>query len=240
MQKSLWMWNTLKPRADMILLVIATLLTVAASGNNVLPGDVAVAKWIQAIQIPLNSYLVPFTNWAGTGAPITVMMVGLALGLGLFARIDLAVLVGMSIVARSVNTLLKAITGSPRPMDNLIHVAQYAPGQGFPSGHVMSTTLFYGVILYMAQTRIDARIVRWAIQALAMTLILTTGFARIQVGAHWPSDVLGGYLWSIIILVGLIRLHQYVYRFDMRVSRVSRPQRLWPVSSIMRTLDDRR
>jgi undecaprenyl-diphosphatase len=210
-RKMIWNSDTPRPRFDATLLVIAALLTVAASGNNVLPGDVAVTKWIQAVQVPGSSYLVQFTNWAGTGVPIAVLMVGLALGFGLFARVDLAVLVAMTIVARSLNPLLKVVTGSPRPADDLIQVAQYAPGQGFPSGHVMSTTLFYGVIFFIAQTRVNSRPVRCVICVLAMVMILTTGFARVQVGAHWPSDVLGGYLWSTIILVGVIRLHQYIY-----------------------------
>jgi undecaprenyl-diphosphatase len=239
MRKLLLKPDALQLWAIAILLVIAVLFTVAAAGSNVLPGDVAVAKSIQAIQIPGISHVVEFTNWAGTGAPIAVLMVGLALGLGMFSRFDLAVFVAMTIVARSFNTLLKAITESPRPTDNLIRVSEYAQGQGFPSGHVMSTTLFYGVILYMAQTRIEARPVRWVIQALALIMILATGFGRIQVGAHWPSDVAGAYLWSIIILFGVIRLHQYVYGPGMSGARSLRPQRMWPAPSTIRTLDER-
>jgi undecaprenyl-diphosphatase len=240
MRKKVWKPDVLQPRADLLLLVIAALFTATAAGNNVLPGDVAVARWIQAVEIPGMSYVVQFTNWAGTGVPIAVLMVGLALGFSLFARFDLAVLVAMTIVARSLNPLLKAVTGSPRPTDDLINVAQYAPGQGFPSGHVMCTTLFYGAILYVAHTRLGSRPLRLAIQVLAVAMLLATGFARIQVGAHWPSDVLGGYLWSTLILIGVIRLHQYIHRADMTVTGSLRPQRVWPGTSFMRMLDERK
>ena len=42
-----------------------------------------------------------------------------------------------------------------------------------------------------------------------ISLIALVGYGRIYVGAHWPSDVLGGWLWGAILLViavGITRL----------------------------------
>jgi undecaprenyl-diphosphatase len=45
--------------------------------------------------------------------------------------------------------------------------------------------------------------------ALLSIPILTIGFARIYDGAHWPSDVLGGYLIGLIWLGLSIQVYRW-------------------------------
>lgn len=39
--------------------------------------------------------------------------------------------------------------------------------------------------------------------------ILTIGLARVHAGAHWPSDVLGGYLLGLLWLALTIHLYRW-------------------------------
>ena len=36
-----------------------------------------------------------------------------------------------------------------------------------------------------------------------MLLAALNGLANVYMGVHWPSDVLGGYLWAGVLLVGV-------------------------------------
>ena len=47
----------------------------------------------------------------------------------------------------------------------------------------------------------SAAIARLVVVAACLALILLTGYGRILVGAHWPSDVLGGHLWGGLLLL---------------------------------------
>ena len=48
--------------------------------------------------------------------------------------------------------------------------------------------------------------IRRSFQALLALLILVMGLSRVYLGVHWPSDVMGGYLFGIMALLGLVWL----------------------------------
>lgn len=109
-------------------------------------------------------------------------------------------------LVRGVNPLLKRLLDSPRPTDDLVRVMEQAQGMGFPSGHSMGVALLYGLsafLLSRLEPQVAFRAVIWLIAA---GLIGATGFGRIYAGAHWPSDVLGGYLWASVVALVMLGL----------------------------------
>jgi undecaprenyl-diphosphatase len=183
----------------------AGLLSLTAAGNGTLGGDVAITRWVQRIVFPGSGQMTALANWAGGGLDLTVIAVACVLLLAVARRFQAASLILAAMLLQGVNPLLKAIADSPRPTPDLVRVTEQAAGAGFPSGHVMGTTLFYGVIIYLAPTLIRSVTLRRFVQGAAAFMIIATGFARISTGAHWPSDVLGGYLWGALCLLLLIR-----------------------------------
>jgi membrane-associated phospholipid phosphatase len=88
----------------------------------------------------------------------------------------------------------------PDPLDPL-------PGPGFPSGHSMTAMLLYGLILILLLPHLTSW--RWRLLAAldAALIALLVGYSRLYMGAHYPTDVLGGYAfglaWGALVYTGL-------------------------------------
>ncbi len=61
----------------------------------------------------------------------------------------------------------------------------------FPSGHAGAALVAYGALALLAR---DFGRYQQPALVLAAAVTLATGFGRVYLGVHWPSDVLGGWL----------------------------------------------
>jgi membrane-associated phospholipid phosphatase len=85
-----------------------------------------------------------------------------------------------------------------------------APGlHSFPSGHVALMLAVYGLLTYLWVRTSQSWVERVLAIVLLAALLLVTGWARIRLGAHWPSDVMAGYgigaAWLAVVIVALRR-----------------------------------
>ena len=189
----------------LVLLAPALVLSALAAGDGVLAGDEAVARAIQRLVLPEGRSLVEAINWLGQAWPgavtLTLFVAGLLAARRCYAE---ALVVAATLPLRLVNPLLKGLVDSPRPTEDLVRVIERANGAGFPSGHATGAMLFYGAVIAVAPSLI--RSPRWTLglRLVAALMILAVGVSRVAVGAHWPSDVLGGYLWGGVLLAILL------------------------------------
>ena len=95
------------------------------------------------------------------------------------------------------NILLKHFFQRQRPVleNPLVTLTSF----GFPSGHTMGATVFYGLLALIAAQALIGRRSRFLALCLAVVLVAAIGTTRIYLGAHFLSDVLAalaaGILW---------------------------------------------
>ncbi len=111
--------------------------------------------------------------------------------------------IGIMIAINSVNSsiinkILKAIFVRPRP--NVLRLIKQG-GYSFPSGHAMASMTFYGFLIYLIIKSNINKNIKILLISLLTILILLIGISRIYLGVHYASDILAGYLVSIIYLI---------------------------------------
>jgi membrane protein DedA with SNARE-associated domain/membrane-associated phospholipid phosphatase len=106
--------------------------------------------------------------------------------------------------------VLEAAIDMPRPPT--------APaGFGFPSVAVTMTTIVFGFFAVLIARELPGRQRVWP-YLLAGGVTTVIGFARLYLGAHWPSDLIGGTLFGILwlLVLGLAYRRHVARSFWMR------------------------
>ncbi len=106
--------------------------------------------------------------------------------------------------AFTLSTLLKLGLRRARP-HNLDIRTFGVRSYSFPSGHAFGTVIFYGLFSYL-DLKYLAHPWNIVISTVVWLLILLTGISRVYLKAHYPSDVLGGWLLGLLSLFIVVQL----------------------------------
>ena len=111
--------------------------------------------------------------------------------------------------------LLKEIVRRQRPYityPTLIYKKQNETGYSFPSGH--------SFLAFSTATSLSLSFPKWYVIAPAFTFAAITGYSRLYLGVHYPSDVLGGAIigvgssflsWELQKLISKNSLHHFKF-----------------------------
>ena len=102
------------------------------------------------------------------------------------------------IISAVSNFLLKVLFAIERP-DSYRLIS--AKGYGFPSGHAMIGVSFIGICAYLFLKYAYSKPLKTAVLFISTVFILLVGLSRIYLGVHSSTDILGGYLAGLIILI---------------------------------------
>ncbi len=148
-----------------------------------------------------RSFLLLITD---LGHPIATMLTGIGIAIvGLTqSNVRLVIAGGAVWFVLGVGSLLKLLFSRARP-----HTAYAAniwlDKHSFPSGHTTGSTAAYGLLAYFAW-----ELLAWpwnGIIVIVLSLfIVLVGYSRVYLGAHFPSDVIAGWLLGAVAVICVI------------------------------------
>ncbi|WP_134116632.1 phosphatase PAP2 family protein [Kribbella kalugense] len=115
--------------------------------------------------------------------------------------------------AGALTYILKVLIGRHRPGAGFV-LGPIDTGFSFPSGHTLSSTVFFALlaaIVWSAEVRRTSKI---AAVVSAVVLSLAMGMSRIYLGYHWGTDVLAGWIVAVTWLCLLASVTQLKHGVD--------------------------
>lgn len=150
---------------------------------------------------PLLDRTMKAISWLGymPGSLIVVLITALMFFLFKYKKEALFLVITMA--SNVLCSVVKIIVNRPRPAQSLVRIIGTTRQQSYPSGHVVFYIAFLGfLILLMYRSATIPKFIRTGVSFIAIILILAIPFSRIYLGAHWFTDVLGGFLFGALCL----------------------------------------
>jgi cation-transporting ATPase E/undecaprenyl-diphosphatase len=114
----------------------------------------------------------------------------------------ISLLAGAYLGSHALFSIVKALTGRHRPPTAL--AVQHFGGLAFPSGHATQAAAVWGMLAALLANAVSRRPTKLAIWAGAVFVAAVVGVSRLYLGAHWLTDVLGGWALGVLWLVSLL------------------------------------
>lgn len=138
-------------------------------------------------------------------APVTVSLIAALFFIRNRRRESVFIL--STLLSAGLAYVIKVAVNRPRPTGNLVRIIEKADFQSFPSGHVLFYTAFFGLLVFLMYRSTDFPIrLRWFGGLFSLVLIFCIPFSRVYLGAHWFTDVAGGFLLGLLYLIGTVWL----------------------------------
>ncbi len=180
--------------------VLFTIITYFIFSNQINHLDTLVHSYILGIRNKnLTSILLTITNISSAYALIVLSILLLII----IKEKKIPLLITLNLICSyALNAFAKEIFTRPRPTGiNLIEES----GFSYPSGHSMVSMAYYGFIAYLIYKKQTNKLIKTIIIVSLLLTILLVGFSRIYLGVHYLSDVIGGFLLSIVYLMIFIK-----------------------------------
>lgn len=170
-----------------------TLLAILAAHQVLADLDYGVRTWVTLLRYEFLN--LPMRVLTGLGDSLGLISM-IALGVVLLWRVSRRWAIALPFLMLGAGVLqyvTKWAADRPRPDE--------APW-GFPSGHVLSLAVFFGLMVWLVATA-SRRRRRWRIAAAAVaaTTVAAVAFSRLYLDRHWLSDLAGGLMAGMAYLL---------------------------------------
>lgn len=185
-------------------------LMLTARMFNYFPIDLLITRTVQTYTAPWFNILMRVVSFVGYSPQVFLFVLsGVALLYTMGLRWEAVTALGAEITTAALGQLIKLIVHRPRPGKDLVTVLTELKDYSFPSGHVLTYTVFFGFLFFLTYSLLKPSSGRLILLILSGLLVGLVGISRIYLGNHWASDVAGAYLLGSLWLTLTINVYRW-------------------------------
>ena len=106
-----------------------------------------------------------------------------------------------------INSIIKIIVQRPRPPIEL-QFEEHMSSYSYVSRHTFLSACVWGIFIYIVLKYCKNRLIKSLVIVISILWIIFEGFSRIWMGVHYPTDVIGAFILSLVFIIFYIRLTQ--------------------------------
>jgi undecaprenyl-diphosphatase len=171
--------------------------------------DLTITRAIQLFHGPVFDRLMYAVSWVGFAPQGEIIGAVSILALFFGGLRWEAVAASFAAFGVGLGLLVKQMVHRPRPTKDLINVFAPLSSPSFPSGHVLTATVFCGFFAFLVYTLVKPGVTRIVLLVGAIVFAILMGLSRIYQGQHWFSDVMGAYLLGTFWLGLTIKFYRW-------------------------------
>ncbi|PCI73092.1 MAG: hypothetical protein COB38_01505 [Gammaproteobacteria bacterium] len=166
--------------------------------EEALQWGIEVVLWFQRFSPTLD---IPFEIFSHSGNELFYLLFMPAIIWCISPRIGIRLLI-LTMASTYLNALAKLLIDQPRPFnyDSRVKELMHATGGGLPSGHTQNALVFWSYIAASFKSK--------KLWILAGVMMVFVPLSRVYLGVHFPTDLLGGYLLGIAVLLLFMKIEE--------------------------------
>jgi membrane-associated phospholipid phosphatase len=189
---------------DLVLVAGFAALTALLGAGTLLDVDKTISDWCVDHRTSGTYGLARAFNFLGNGGPLTVICLLIAIGLAVRGRTARPVLpvaaafllTGIAILPIKLWTNRAAPNSTlPDAVDLFNNLPPGEYGRSYPSGHMVNTVIWYGVLALLLAPWLAAGVRRWLRFAPPAIVLVTT----VYLNFHWLTDSIAGLLLGVFL-----------------------------------------
>lgn len=190
-------------------IIVFMLLSFSVIDSSPKSWDLLVSQELQEDPTALLDTLMKSFSWLGTVYVAAIMVIAFSIIFFVFKYTREGFFVLSCLLSGGVSYVLKTLIDRPRPTTDFVRIVEETHYQSFPSGHVLFYTAFFGTLMVIAISSSILKLsMKIIISIICAVMIVLGAVSRIYLGAHWFTDVIGGFIVGVlfVMLTGRIYL----------------------------------